>query len=230
MIAREGYPLMIKTMKIDNYKFFSILLSFIFLVSGTLLGQVANLDFERLDKGIEEGTKVPVGWYPDSPMGFSSTKQSQSGKRALLIHGWYNHVPTLIWNGPVSADPDRSANPLTDATEIHQRISSVKGYYKFTKVVKGSLGEGEVLMLVKTADGMETIGSGKFEFSATDQYQPFEIEIDYKDPKVQPTHISISFFTGKIPIKDAPEPYYNYLFIDSLELLTVDAPEPSYGK
>lgn len=189
------------------------------LLAGTLQAQVMNLDFEALTPKDALDERQPLNWLADSPIGFHSTQDAFEGKGALLIHSWYNHVPTRAWINAQQTERTFRNDIEASAMPIDARPVALQGYFKHTEVVdNGEPADVKVTLFRKTEDGMEKIGFGKQKFHATDEYKPFAVAIDYSDAHAQPTHISIEFWTGGG--RSVGEPLFNYLYIDGLKLET----------
>jgi len=184
-----------------------------------------NASFESWEK-IDLKRAVPEGWTV-SPYGCASTDDAYIGDSAISIWSWYFHTPGYLVNGEynVGLNWSKSGSPISS------KPKKLTGYYKLDTVGVTGSDYATVIVYLKKYNSStklsDTVAYSLKHLQASEEYIPFEVDISYLQPALDPDTIIVAFFTSEnyIPGFESANQYCisgecMYLNLDKLALET----------
>lgn len=107
---------------------------------------------------------IVTDWIDESWLGIAKTPHAYSGNSALLIHHWYAYAPGVI-------------EYHAAAEQFNTKLS---GYYKLTNVnnTENKEFDPNIRVFYTRNANSDTVAYGEFNFTETEDYKYFELEIE----------------------------------------------------
>lgn len=190
------------------------------LAAPILLGaQQIRGDFEQWDSvNVNNVTEEPSGWKFETGFGAGRDSSAYSGKWAVQIWNWYNHVPGLMVLGDVRPKGGQIAGGMPIAG-LPQKLV---GRYKF---VPGVIQQGEDSAFIRVRLKRYDAGNGRtdtltavdMKLGASDAWKPFEMMIPAPADGAMPDSVMIAFASSEHTY--CKEAYCCHLTLDDVALV-----------
>ncbi len=202
-------------------KYVLLLLSF-FCGMAVKAQNINNPGFE--DWQLIGNDSVPDHWHYISYQNHLS-KDSHSGKYAMVTHHWYNYVAGYLVNGPNACFYSSTFQDNGNGEQIAIKPVALTGFYKFMNVPTDDTAAMGMVILKRynaQTSKREIVGSGYTKLPPVNNYTAFTISINDLIPGAMPDSIIVYFKTQSGHWNshcDSGRTYCAYLYIDDLELV-----------